>query len=292
VHRTFVYCCAAKLPKLKPAGPHASLAEQLAAADCPALTALQQQLRSQLRPRPLPRLQQQVEGGSGSRATAARGVCELLQGLLIGYVATASSSNGSSRVAEPAGMRDVDSWCDGISSSSWGYDEAPVEVQWLSPFGGNSTSTRSTDSSIAAAAAEQRSAGCGSVGTGSRAAGNLTGEAAELDGVGQQLQSVAGAAGMCDAAGLGQGTDTAIGGLQAPAIAALQSCKPAVGLGLSAAVMCKAGPAAADSPRAQATCAGNADVQSCFAQEEPAVAARPDFVEWDVWYAGLASLVE
>jgi hypothetical protein len=121
----------------------------------------------------------------------------------------------------------------------------------------------------------------------------LIGElAVDVNGVGQQLQSVSGAAGVCGVAGLGEGRDSqlATGGQQAPALAALQSYRPAVVVAHGISGMCKATPAAADS--AQAMCIGNADVQSCFAQEGPAAAVGPDFVEWDTWYAGLASLVE
>jgi hypothetical protein len=214
-------------------------------------------------------------------------------------VATASSSIGSSsggsRLRKQAATCDVDGWGQaGSSSSSWGYDESIVDLPWVSSIRSNSSSrSRAGAAAAVAAAAEQRSCGCGGLGEGSGAAGSrgLSGGKAEtLNGEEEQLQSVAGAAaGVCGTAGppVGmKGRITATRNPQESAIAEFQSCKPAVGLGLGA--MCKAAP----TDSAQAMCIGNADVQSCFAQEGPAAAAGPDFVEWDVWYAGLASLVE
>jgi hypothetical protein len=96
---------------------------------------------------------------------------------------------------------------------------------------------------------------------------------------------------MCGNAGVEyKGRDTAAtGGLQAPGLAAagLDSYRPAAGLGLSTM-------SGVFDPADSSVCAGNADVQSCFVQQGAAVAATagPDLVEWDSWYAGLASLVE
>lgn len=277
-------CCAAKLPKLKAPGQQASLPEQLAAADCPALTALQQQLRSQLRPR----LQQQQMGCSSTEKpgrntaaaaatagqAAAASVCGLLQGLLLEDAVTASTGSCSTACQQTC-TSNAHSWR-GTGDGSGKGSEALVELPWQG-LGGSS----GTNSNAACAAEQLQGAGCSLLGPGRQ---------------GQQLASSA--ADDCDARGAGgDGGDRSatVEGLSLIKGGMLQSsASAAAGVGLIAAngMSGVAGDAVFSGHAAVAGCFVEQQHEQQHEQQQQCAGAVPDFMEWDSWYSGLAALVE